>query len=437
MDRKDEIVRLDKQYVWHPYTEMESYVRDTEPLVIREANGSRLVDEDGRSYIDANASWWTALLGHRHPRLMNVLREQSERMCHVALAGITHEPAARLAAELVRAAPPGLGHVFYSDDGSTAVEVALKQALQFWHNQGKADKRRFVALEGAFHGDTLGVVGLGGVPLFRAPFHERAWPAVHVPVPPNKVAEPAYDQALGLVRSLFKREHSSIAAMVVEPIVQGAAGMRIYAADYLAELRELCDVHDILLVFDEVFTGYGRTGPMWAAEHANVTPDMLCTAKGFCGGVLPMAATLSTDRVFDAFKGDRTRALYHGHTFCGHALGAAIAREVLAIYRDEAILEGARPKALRIGEAFAALAALPAVVGGRSLGMIGAVDLAGEVGYLGRRGWDVYARALDKGVYLRPLGNTVYVTPPLNIPDDDLDELLRVVRECIEDLGER
>ncbi len=431
MSRRNEIIDLDKQRVWHPYTEMGAYIDKTEPLVIERAEGSRIFDVDGRSFIDANASWWVALLGHRHPRLMGVLRAQSESLCHVALAGITHEPAARLAEELCRVAPDGLEHVFYSDDGSTAVEVALKQALQFWHNQQRPQKTRFVALEGAFHGDTLGVTGLGGVQLFRAPFAAATSSATHLPVPPATTDDPDYEVALERVRDLLRAEADTIAAVVVEPILQGAAGMRIYAPAYLRELRLLCDEHDVLLVFDEVFTGYGRTGPMWASQHAGVCPDILCTAKGLSGGVLPMGATLSSTRVFDAFKGSKDRTFYYGHTYCGHALGAALALEVLAIYRDEAVLEKAKPKAVQIHEAFAALGELPGVTRVRSLGMMGALDLAGGEGYLATAGWDVYERALARGAYLRPLGNTVYVAPSLNIPSADLDELLDIVGESV------
>lgn len=431
MDRRREIIELDKKRVWHPYTEMGAYVEKAAPLVIARAEGARIFDMDGRSYIDGNASWWVALLGHRHPRLMRVLREQSESLCHVALAGITHEPAARLADELAAAAPAGLEHVFFSDDGSTAVEVALKQALQLWHNEGRPQKHRFVALEGAFHGDTLGVTGLGGVEVFRSPFAAATPPAIHLPLPPATSDDPAYALAVDAMERIVAEHADTLAAVVVEPVLQGAAGMRVYAPEFLTALRRACDAHEVLLVFDEVFTGYGRTGPMWASEHAGVSPDILCTAKGFSGGVLPMAATLSTRRVFDAFVGARDRAFYYGHTYCGHPLGAALAREVLAIYRDEAVLAAAEPKAARIRAAFAAMSGLPHVARSRSLGMMGAVDLAGGDGYLGERGWEIYDRALSRGVYLRPLGNTVYITPPLNIPDDDLEELLSVVSECI------
>ncbi|RLB45341.1 MAG: adenosylmethionine--8-amino-7-oxononanoate transaminase [Deltaproteobacteria bacterium] len=431
MSNRRQLVEMDKRRVWHPYTPMEQYIAETEPLVIERAEGARIFDVDGKAYLDANASWWVALLGHRHPRLVQVLREQSERMCHVALAGIAHEPAARLAEELCGIAPQGLEHVFFSDNGSTAVEAALKLALQFWHNEGHGERQRFVALEGAFHGDTIGATGLGGVEVFRRPFAGVVLECAHVPVPPLEVAEQAYGRAFEAVEQLLRRDGDAIAAVVVEPLIQGAAGMRIYGVDYLKHLRALCDRYDVLLIADEVFTGYGRTGTMWACDQAGVKPDILCTAKGLSGGVLPMGATLATDRVFEAFYGAPDRAFYYGHTYCGHPLGAAVAREVLAIYRDEQIIERIAPKARRIAAAFEQLGRHPGVKSWRALGMVGALDLAGDGGYLGKGGWRVFEEARRRGAYLRPLGDVVYVAPPLNIPDGELDELLAIVDESL------
>jgi len=417
---------LDKRHLWHPYTEMGAWIANARPLVIGRAEGSRLFDLDGRSFIDGNASWWTALLGHNHPRLVAALRSQAEQLSHCSLAGMTHEPAARLAAELVMAAPPNLTRVFFSDDGSTAIEVAVKLAVQYWRQIGYPERYRFVALDGAFHGETLAPTSLGGVSEFRRPFERIVMDVIHVPS-----AADGYAQAFAKLQEVLVRDAASIAAVVVEPMLQGAAGMRIYSAEYLSSLRKITSELGILLIADEVFTGYGRTGPFWACEHADVAPDLMCIAKGFTGGMLPMAATLATEALFNAFIGEKSRAFYYGHTFCGNPLGAAVAREVLATYRDEKILEGARPKAARITEAFAALAAEPIVVKTRSLGMMGALELSERTGYFGELGWRVYEEALLRGVYLRPLGNVVYITPPLNIPDADLDELLEVVRASV------
>ncbi len=425
---RDRIVALDKRRVWHPYTEMANYRAHTEPLVVARAQGSRLFDVEGRSYIDANASWWSSALGHGHPRLLEALRRQSQTLCHTALGGITHAPAADLAEAICQVAPDGLEHVFYSDDGSTAVEVAMKLALQFWHQNGRPERTRFVSLEEAFHGETLGATALGGVELFRRPFAGAVPGAEHVPPP----REPGSLQAcVDALEQTLCAHADTLAALVLEPVVQGASGMRFYDPAYLRFARDLCDRFDVLLVFDEVATGYGRTGPMWGCDHAGVSPDVLCIAKGFTAGMLPMAATLATPRVFEGFTGDEDRAFYYGHTFCGHPLGAAVALEVLRVYEDEQVLERAKPKAERIARAFHEMGEMPGVASARSLGMIGALDLAGDSGYLDRAGWRVYEEARRRGAYLRPLGNVVYVAPSLNIPDDDLEALLAIVRESV------
>jgi adenosylmethionine-8-amino-7-oxononanoate aminotransferase len=428
-EQRARIVALDKSRVWRPYTEMSRYRDNVDPIVVVEAHGSRIVDADGCSYIDANASWWTSALGHGHPRLVAALRQQAERLDHTALAGIAHTGAAELAEALCAVAPDGLAHVFFSDNGSTAVEVAMKLALQYWSQNGRPERRRFLALEDAFHGETLGVTALGGVEVFRRPFADILVDCLHV-APPREPAD--VDSAVGALARAVEENADTLAAVVLEPVVQGVAGMRTYDPAFLRAARELCDRYDVFLVFDEVFTGYGRTGPMWAGEHAGVAPDVLCTAKGFSGGMLPMSATLAVERIFDGFLGDPGRAFYYGHTFCGNPLGAAVAREVLRVFDDEQILARARPKALRIAEAFRSMEGLPSVAKTRSIGMIGALDLAGDSGYLADAGWRVFEEARERGAYLRPLGNVVYVTPALNIPDADLDELLAIVRASVE-----
>jgi len=424
------IVQLDKSRVWHPYTEMSRYRAEVEPLVVAEARGSRLVDADGKTYLDGNGSWWTCALGHNHPRLVAALKQQAEQLCHTALAGIAHENASELAEALVSVAPDGLEHVFFSDNGSTSVEVAMKLALQYWAQNGRPERTRFAALSDAFHGETLGVTALGGVEVFRAPFDPVLLECAHLPSPGDP--EVSLERALDALETIVREGADSLAAIVLEPMVQGAAGMRIYDAAYLRRARELCDRHDVFLVADEVFAGYGRTGTRWACDHAGIAPDVLCTAKGFTGGMLPMAGTLATERIFQGFLGDAERAFYYGHTFCGNPLGAAVAREVLRVYDEERILERAKPKAARIADAFAAMGKLPGVARTRALGMIGALDLEGGAGYLADAGWRVYAEARERGAYLRPLGNVVYVTPSLNIPDEDLDALLAIARESVE-----
>jgi len=423
---REQVIELDKAYVWHPYTAMDEYIAETNPLVIARASGSRLFDADGRAYLDGNSSWWCAALGHNHPRLVRALAAQAERLCHTALAGITHEPVAVLAKQLVKLAPRGLEHVFFSDNGSTSVEVALKMSLQYWVQNGRPERTRFVAFEGAFHGETLGVTALQGVEVFRRPFASVVMECLRVPA-----ASDGFERAFAALEAILQKDADSIAAVVLEPMVQGAAGMRMYDAEFLRRARALTSKHDVFLVLDEVFAGYGRTGPMWASEHAGIAPDLMCTAKGFTGGMLPMAATLATRRIFEGFFGGSERAFFYGHTFTGNPLGAALALEVLKVYEEECVLERAASKAQRIRSAFSEFLTIPGVVASRSLGMIGALELGGRQGYLERSGLRVYHEALRRGAYLRPLGNVIYIAPPLNIADTDLDELLGIVADSV------
>jgi len=400
-----------------------------DPIVVTAARGARLYDADGRSYLDGNSSWFVATLGHAHPRLVARVQKQVSDLAHCAMAGIAHEPGARLADALCRLAPAGLTRAFFTDDGSTAIEVAVKMAVQFWQQSGAPAKTRFVALDGAFHGDSIGAASLGGVDVFRRPFGAILFDCVHVPVPD----ETGYPRAFDALAQLIKEDGPTIAAVVVEPIVQGTAGMRIYDPAYLRELRALTAKHDVLLIVDEVFTGYGRTGPMWGSDHAELQPDLMCLGKAM-SPFLPMGATLASDRVQDAFRGTKDRALMYGHTLCGNPLGAALALEVLDVYRDEDVLARTVPKAARIRATFERLGERAGVKRPRSIGMIGAVDLEGargHGGYLGTLGWRVYEEARRRGAYLRPLGDTVYVTPPLTIADDDLDALLAIVEESV------
>src|SRR5258708_5029386 len=423
MNRED-IVRLDKAHVWHPYTPMDEW-EQAEPIVVARAKGAWLEDVDGRRYLDGNSSWWVAALGHGHPRLLRALETQARSLAHCALGGIAHEPAARLAQELVEIAPPGLRRVFFVDDGSGAIDAAVKMCAQGWRQLGAPLKWRFVAFDGAFHGDTVGATSLGGLEVIRRPFAGVTFECVHVPSP----TDGGYERALGGIARLLRDGAETIAALFVEPIVQGAAGMRSYDPELLRELRALCDRHDVWLVADEVFTGYGRTGPMWACEHAGIAPDLMCIGKAFAS-MVPMGAVLASERVYSAFRGGRERALLHGHTFCGNPIGAALACEVLAIYRDENVLGQVARKAPLIAAAFDRLSRLPGVRRVRSIGMIGAADLddAAE-GYLGGVGWRVFEAARARGAYLRPLGSTVYVCPPLTIADEDLAKLLAILEE--------
>ena len=426
MSSDDELIALDRAHLWRPYTSSDDH--EKRPLfVVDRAEGPWLIAADGRRVLDASGSWWCNNLGHGHPRLRAAITRQSEQVMHCTLAAATHEPAARLAAELVDIAPDGLTRVFYGDNGSTSVEVALKIAFQYWQQNGRPERKRFLALPGAYHGDTLGAMSVGDVDDFTGVFRPLLFDVQRPPDAVDHRWEPVFENLFALLR----KDADQIAAVIVEPVVQGAAGMRMYPAGLLAALREETKRADTLLIADEVFTGLGRTGPMWACDHARIAPDLLCTAKGLSGGVLPFSATLATARIYDGFRGDKSRALMHGHTFCGNPLGAAVAREVLAIYRDDDVLEAAKPKAARLAERIQQMAEVPRVSAPRSLGMCAAFEV-GTRGYMGTTGWQISDAALALGAHLRPLGNTVYVVPPLNIDDRDLDHLLDIVREATE-----
>ncbi len=434
LDRRS-IVDLDKRHVWHPYTAMTKYIDEVDPFVVSRAEGPFFFDVDGTRYIDANSSWWVATLGHRHPRLVRAMTEQAERLCHVALAGVTHREAAVLAARLSETLPPGLSRVFFSDDGSTALEVAIKMVLGFHANEGRRERRRFVSLVHAFHGETLGVTALGGVELFRRSFADVLMP-VHFVTPPRP-GEGEDGPAAQALDALFEAHGDEIAGAVVEPLVQGASGMNIYPGWFVRRVREACDRVGALLVVDEVFTGFGRTGTFWTSGSTGVVPDVVCSAKALTSGILPFAATIASERVFEAFLGPADRALYYGHSYCGHPLAAAVALAVLDVYRDEGILEGVGARARMISERFAAMGEIPGVKNPRALGMIGAIDLADGASYLGTRGWRAHAEARKRGAYLRPLGDVVYVAPPLNVPMDVLDELLSIVEASVRAALER
>ena len=417
---------MDRRYAWRPYTSSEDH-ETVEPLVIEAAEGSWLIDVNGRRYLDANGSWWVNTLGHRHPRLIKAISDQAKTLAHCSMAGVINPVATQLAEELVEVAPAGMERVFFSDDGSTAVEVAVKAAFQYWQQNDRPHRSRFIALDSAFHGDTLGAVALGGVEAFRSAFGPLLMDVVHSPEPD----EPhGWERAIDAIVEVLRKDVDEIAGVIVEPMIQGAAGMRMWPAEQLARLRDVTREVDTFLIADEVFVGYGRTGRMWASEHAGVVPDLLCAAKAFSGGMLPMAATIATARVYDGFRGDKSRALMHGHSFCGNPLGAAVAREVLAIYRDEDVIGQVQRKEPIIAETFDRIGKLDGVLRTRSLGIVAAADL-GEGGYGGRAGWRVYEEALKRGAYLRPLGDTVYITPPMTIADKDLRQLLDVVQESI------
>lgn len=426
---RDALIASDRRHLWRPYTSSEDHER-FEPLIVERAEGPYLYDAEGRAILDASGSWWCNNLGHRHPRIVEALKRQADTLMHCSFGGSTHETTVALAEELIARAPEGFTRVFFSDNGSAAVEIAAKMAFQYFQQNGQKNRRRFLSLAGSYHGDTIGAMSLGASSAFHAVFDPLKFEVTHAPDPEKMDGADSWENVARFIEETLDAEGDEFAALIVEPIVQGAGGMRIYPASILKRFREAATRAGALLIVDEVFTGYGRTGPFWAVEHAGVIPDLIASAKGLSAGALPFAATLATEEIYDGFRGDKSRALLHGHTFYGNPLGAAIALETLRIYRDERVLEIAKERAAQLKEGMDALGSIDGVSGIRSIGMVAALEL-GERDYFGERGWRASRRALELGAQIRPLGDTLYLVPPLNIPQDALARLLEIVEASI------
>jgi adenosylmethionine-8-amino-7-oxononanoate aminotransferase len=355
-----QVADLDRSHLWHPFTQQRDWCRE-EPLEIERAEGTDLIDAEGRRYIDGVSSLWCNVHGHRHPLIDRAVHDQLERVAHSTMLGLTHRSAAELAARLVRLAPPGLNRVFYSDSGSTATEVALKMAFQYWQQRGGQHTRRtsFVSLHDGYHGDTLGAVSVGGIDLFHSAYSPLLFDTHHV--------EPGDAEQLECVLDFHSEE---IAAVIVEPLVQGAAGIKVQPPGYLRRVRELCDRHDVFLICDEVATGFGRTGTMFACEQERVAPDFLCLGKGLTGGYLPLAATLATERVYEGFLGatEDGRTFFHGHTFTGSPLACAAAMANLDAFEAESTLLRLQPKIRLLGDLLEVVAAMPMIAEVRGSG---------------------------------------------------------------------
>ena len=413
---------LDHRHLWHPFTQQRDWC-DAEPIVIERGEGTELVDAEGRRYIDGVSSLWCNVHGHRHPLIDEALREQLDRIAHSTMLGLTHPGAAELAARLVELAPPGLSRVFYSESGSTAVEIALKMAFQYWQQRGGQHRRRtsFVSLTDGYHGDTLGSVSVGGIDLFHGAYGPLLFDCHRV--------EAGDAERLERVLELYSEE---VAAVIVEPLVQGAAGIRVQPPGFLRQVRRLTEGHDVFLIADEVATGFGRTGTMFACEQERVAPDFLCLGKGLTGGYLPLAATLATERVYEGFLGaqEDCRTFFHGHTFTGNPLGCAAALASLDVFRLEQTLLRLQPKMRLLAELLREVAAMPEVAEVRGRGFMAGIDL-GEHDPSLRLGHRVTVEARERGAIVRPLGDTVVLMPPLAITKADLRRLVAIVAASI------
>jgi len=439
----EELKLWDRQLVWHPFTQMAEY----EPLVLQRAEGCVLVDIDGREYIDGTSSLWCNVHGHRHPKIDAAIRRQLDRVAHTTLLGASNPTTIVLAKRLVDIAPDGLRHVFFSDDGATAVEVAVKMAFQYWRQRPdpRPEKTCYVALGDAYHGDTLGAVSVGGVERFHAMFRPLLFETLRVPAPnPYRLPEgvtpaAALDYYLGQLERVLAEHHDRIAALVIEPLVQAAAGMIVHPPGYLRGVRELTRRYDVLLIADEVAVGMGRTGRMFACEHEEVAPDLLCLAKGLTGGYLPLAATLATDEIYGAFLGSYadSKSFFHGHTYGGNPLGAAAAVATLDVFEEEQTLAQLPPKIDRLAEHLRRIARLPRVGDVRQCGLIAGIELVRDrqtkepFPWAEKRGIRVCDYARTQGVLLRPLGNVIVILPPLSISLEQLDQIAAAVEQGI------
>jgi adenosylmethionine-8-amino-7-oxononanoate aminotransferase len=415
-----QLIDIDKRHLWHPFTQMQDWCApDHEPLVLAGGDGALLRDTEGREYIDGNSSIWTNLHGHNHPKINAAIRNQLDSVAHTSFLGFTNPPAIRLAEELVKIAPEPLSRVFYSDDGSTAIEVAIKMSVQYWQLKGCPERRRFVAFNNAYHGDTLGAASLGGVGIFHDRFESHCFPVDRV-TGMEELETPTGDQGAAI------QNPDSLAAVVIEPLIQGAAGMRLWPRGMLARLRQWCDAHGVLLILDEVMTGFGRTGTMFACQQENVVPDFLAVAKGITGGYLPLAATLTTENIYEAFLGtyEEQKTFYYGHSYCGNQVACAAALANLSIFREESVLEKLQPKIRLLAELLKPVAGMRHVAEVRQCGFIAGIELMqdGKTPFEARlqTGNRVCIAARRHGLLTRPVRDTVVLMPPYCITEEQL-----------------
>jgi adenosylmethionine---8-amino-7-oxononanoate aminotransferase len=416
-----DLAAADRTCLWHPFTQQQGWVEE-EPLIVDSAEGTDLIDVQGNRYIDGVSSLWCNVHGHRHPRIDAAGRDQLDRVAHSTMLGLSHRPGIELAQRLVELAPPGLTRVFYSDSGSTATEIALKMAFQFWQQRGERERAKFVSLRMSYHGDTIGSVSVGGIDLFHSLYRPLLFDTLQ--------AEPG--DAAGMERLLAEHE-GEVAAVVMEPLVQGAAGMLVHPEGFLRDVRELCDRHGVLLILDEVATGFGRTGRMFACEHEDVAPDLMCVAKGVTGGYLPLAATLASERIYKGFLGrfEEFRTFFHGHTYTGNPLACAAALATLDVFAEERTLDHLERKIELLGELLEPIAAHPEVREVRRLGFMTGIELS-EHPLPARIGHQVTLEARRRGAIVRPLGDVVVLMPPLAISEGELTRLLAITAESID-----
>ncbi|MDH4028185.1 MAG: adenosylmethionine--8-amino-7-oxononanoate transaminase [Nitrospirota bacterium] len=447
--RKKQIEGLDREYVWHPFTQMKEW-SDEPPVIITEGRGSFLRDIYGKWYIDGVSSLWVTVHGHRKKEIDDSIKAQVDRISHSTLLGLTHPLAATLAEMLVKIAPQGLAKVFYSDNGSTAVEIGLKMAFQYWQHKGNRQKKRFLSLKNAYHGDTIGAVSVGGIDLFHELFSPMLFETYKAPSPYCYRCElgkkyPACKlSCLDKMEKIMREHHEEIAGLIIEPLVQGAAGMIVFPKGYLKGVRRLCNKYNILMIADEVATGFGRTGKMFACEHENVSPDILCLAKGITGGYLPLAATLATEKIYRAFLGKYKdmKTFFHGHTYTGNQLACAAAVANLDIFKKEKTIRKLQDKISVLNRELDKIAELGHVGNIRQKGFMAGIEIVKDKKSRDaypleeKICWKICGRAREKGLLIRPLGNVIVLMPPLSISRQELKSLTKITCEAIREITE-
>jgi adenosylmethionine-8-amino-7-oxononanoate aminotransferase len=435
-----------KRYLWHPFTQMKEYLAD-DPVIIESGQGRKLRDVNGREYWDGVSSIWLNVHGHRVPELDRAIRDQLDKIAHSTLLGLANVPAILLAEQLVRISPPGLNKVFYSDSGAEAVEIAVKMAFQYWQHKGRPEKRAFVTMQEAYHGDTIGAVSVGAIELYHKAFSPLLFSAYRVPYPyeyRSPHGKGCAKACLEETEALFREKAHEIAALIVEPVVQGASGIIVMPDGYMRKIRELCDRYEILLIADEVAVGFGRTGKMFACEHDGITPDLMAVAKGITGGYLPLAATLTTDEVYAAFLGEHAekKTFFHGHSYTGNQLGCAVALANLRLMQDTHLVREVARKAGQVAARLARLHERKHVGDVRQKGLMVGIELVQDKATKEPFRWEeqmgarVCRRCRELGMLLRPLGNVVVFMPPLASTDQELAEMLDILEQAIIDVTE-
>ena len=435
---KKELLALDLAHLWHPYTDINAYEKGPN-ICFDSAEGVFLYSVDGTPYLDGISSWWATALGHSHPHIVEAIKEQAGILQHSILGNLAHPQVIRLAARLADLAPGDLNHCYFASDGSSATEASLKMAIQYWANLGEKGKTKFVSLEEGYHGDTLGAMGVGYVPTFHHHFQDAICKSFVADSPHRRGnTDDELDKAYALeafksMEAIVQEHHREIAGIILEPLCQGAAGIRIYHPEYLRQVRALCDEFDLLLIADEIAVGFGRTGEMFACDVAGIVPDILCLGKALTGGYLPMSVAIATDRIYESFRSDaeNDRTFYDGHTYCGNPITSAAALAALDIFTSEDIVEKADPAALYLKDSFKKIADHPSVEYAKTLGTIAMCAFTAEVGGASFAK-QVTKEAMSMGLFIRPLGDVLYLWPALVVTQEELKEMVGVLNLAIQ-----